>query len=304
LGYFFQRKLGPGAIEFAKRKINQARQNSSKFEKNIGPYWTKICSYLDCLIHFAADKLNGYRPYWYSLWLKYDKVRALLNAASKHHRHGGRMDILNTKRGLVESLILQFDAALKTLAHSAVAVRPSPAHSATPTLTSLEKRLSAQCMRVNHAGEVAAQGLYQGQALTARDPFVAEKMRQAALEEVDHLAWCETRLIELDSHTSYLALFWYTGSFIIGAIAGIFGDKWSLGFVTETEHQVMAHLNSHLRCLPVADSRSREIVAFMYEDEARHATQAISAGAALLPKPVSLLMRMMAKVMTTTARWI
>jgi ubiquinone biosynthesis monooxygenase Coq7 len=214
------------------------------------------------------------------------------------------MNILNAKRGFVENLILQFDAALKTLGTSAVAVRPSPAQSSTPVLTTLEKRLSAQCMRVNHAGELAAQGLYQAQALTARNPQVAAAMQQAALEEVDHLAWCETRLIELDSHTSYLALFWYAGSFMIGAIAGLVGDKWSLGFVTETEHQVMVHLNSHLQCLPAADTRSREIVTLMYEDEERHATQALKAGAAMLPKPINALMRRVAKVMTTTARWI
>lgn len=208
------------------------------------------------------------------------------------------------KRTFAENLIVHFDAALKTLAHSAVAMRPNPAQNTTSNLTTLEKRLSAQCMRVNHAGEVAAQGLYQGQAFTAHNPSTAEKMQQAALEEVDHLAWCETRLIELSSHTSYLALFWYTGSFMIGAIAGLIGDKWSLGFVTETEHQVMAHLNSHLQCLPAADNRSREIVALMMEDEERHATQAIQAGAASLPKPIPTIMRMMAKVMTTTARWI
>lgn len=220
------------------------------------------------------------------------------------HCYGEEMNILKSKRTFTENLILQLDAALKTLAHSAVAIRPNPAKSTSLTLTTLEKRLAAQCMRVNHAGEVAAQGLYQGQALTARQCAVAEKMREAALEEVDHLAWCETRLIELDSHTSYLALFWYTGSFMIGAIAGLLGDKWSLGFVAETEHQVMAHLNSHLRCLPAADTRSREIVTRMVEDEARHATQAINAGGASLPKPIALLMRRMAKVMTTTARWI
>lgn len=214
------------------------------------------------------------------------------------------MNILNTKRGFVENLILQFDAALKTLGHSAVAMRPNPAQSRTPALTTSEKRLSAQCMRVNHAGEVAAQGLYQGQALTARNARVVEAMQQAALEEVDHLAWCETRLIELDSHTSYLALFWYAGSFMIGAVAGLVGDKWSLGFVTETEHQVMTHLNSHLHCLPATDTRSREIIAVMYEDEKRHATQALNAGAASLPKPISALMRKIAKVMTITARWV
>ncbi len=214
------------------------------------------------------------------------------------------MNILSPNRSLTEKLILQFDAALKTLATSAVAGRSNPAQSSTPALTTLEKRLSAQCMRVNHAGELAAQGLYQAQALTARTPQVAAAMQQAALEEVDHLAWCETRLIELDSHTSYLALFWYAGSFMIGAIAGLVGDKWSLGFVTETEYQVMGHLNSHLQCLPAADTRSREIITLMYEDEKRHATQALKAGAAPLPKPIKALMRRIAKVMTTTARWI
>lgn len=214
------------------------------------------------------------------------------------------MNTLNTNRPFMEKLILQFDAALKTLGTSAVAMRSNPAQSSPPALTASEKRLSAQCMRVNHAGELAAQGLYQAQALTARTPQVAAAMQQAALEEVDHLAWCETRLIELDSHTSYLALFWYAGSFMIGAIAGLVGDKWSLGFVTETEHQVMTHLSSHLQCLPVADTRSREIITLMYEDEKRHATQALKAGAVTLPKPIKVLMRRIAKVMTTIARWI
>lgn len=214
------------------------------------------------------------------------------------------MNTLSRKRTIIEDLILQFDAALKTLANSAVAIRPHPAQSPMPTLTSHERRLSAQCMRVNHAGEVAAQGLYQGQALTAHKQVVREKMQQAAIEEIDHLAWCETRLIELDSHTSYLALFWYVGSFMIGAVAGLIGDKWSLGFVAETEHQVMAHLNSHLAILPAADTRSREIINLMYEDEARHATNALTAGAASLPRPIAALMRLKAKVMTTTARWI
>ncbi len=214
------------------------------------------------------------------------------------------MNTLGSKRTIAESLILQFDVALRTLGNSALAMRPSPAKSPAFNLGPLEKRLAAQCMRVNHAGEVAAQGLYQGQALSARNPHLCGKMQQAALEEVDHLAWCEMRLVELDSHTSYLALFWYVGSFAIGAVAGFVGDKWSLGFVTETEHQVMAHLKSHLHRLPASDYRSREIIEVMYEDEARHATQAMASGAAPLPKPICALMRMMAKVMTTTARWI
>ena len=214
------------------------------------------------------------------------------------------MNTLNRQRSFFENCILQFDAALKTVAHSAVAIRPNPAQSALPALTPSEKRVSAQCMRVNHAGEIAAQGLYQGQAWSAHDPAIREKMQEAALEEVDHLAWCETRLIELESHTSYLALFWYMGSFMMGAIAGWAGDKWSLGFVAETEHQVMRHLNSHLDCVAVVDTRSREIIEKMYEDVSRHATHALTAGAATLPKPIPTLMRFMAKVMTTTARWI
>jgi ubiquinone biosynthesis monooxygenase Coq7 len=211
---------------------------------------------------------------------------------------------MKAKRTLGEKIVLQIDAALRTVCHTAVAKRTSPANASSVVLTTSEKRISAQCMRVNHAGEIAAQGLYQGQALTARDPDIHAKMQCAAEEEIDHLAWCEQRLIELDSHTSHLAAFWYIGSFTIGAVAGLAGDKWSLGFVSETEHQVMAHLESHLQRLPAVDTRSREIVSTMREEEAHHATQAINAGAAELPMPLRSMMRMMAKVMTTTARWI
>jgi ubiquinone biosynthesis monooxygenase Coq7 len=159
-------------------------------------------------------------------------------------------------------------------------------------------------MRVNHAGEVSAQALYQGQALTAKLAEVRGKMERAALEENDHLAWCERRLKELDSHTSMLNPLWYTGSFAIGALAGLAGDKWSLGFVVETERQVVKHLDEHLSRLPEQDRRSRAILEQMKEDETHHATAALNAGGAELPEPVRQLMRLTSKVMTNAAYYI
>jgi ubiquinone biosynthesis monooxygenase Coq7 len=156
-------------------------------------------------------------------------------------------------------------------------------------------------MRVNHAGEVAAQALYHAQALFARDPQVREFMLQAAREETDHLAWCETRLTELGARPSVLNPLWYAGSFGIGAIAALLGDKASLGFVAETERQVEGHLKSHLDLLPAGDARSRAIVQAMAHDEAGHGRQAESAGAASLPGPVREVMRRTAQVMTHTA---
>lgn len=171
-------------------------------------------------------------------------------------------------------------------------------------LSSAERDLSAALMRVNHAGEVCAQALYQGQAVSAREQLVREKMRQASAEENDHLAWTEARLRELGSHTSYLNPLWYAGSFLIGAAAGSISDKWSLGFVAETERQVVAHLDGHLQRIPAHDQKSRAIIVQMREDEGRHATVAIEAGAARLPLPVQKLMRLTSKVMTRTAYWI
>ena len=168
-------------------------------------------------------------------------------------------------------------------------------------LSEKEKRHVAGLMRVNHAGEISAQALYQGQAFAAKLPNVREKMEQAAIEENDHLIWCEKRLTELDSHTSYFSPFWYAGSFTIGALAGAAGDKWSLGFVVETEHQVVKHLDSHLETLPQQESKSRAILEQMKEDELHHATMALESGAAELPKPVKLLMKLTSKVMTKTA---
>jgi len=169
------------------------------------------------------------------------------------------------------------------------------------TLSPEDKRESAALMRVNHAGEVAAQALYHAQALFARDPQVREFMLQAAREETDHLAWCETRIKELGARPSVLNPLWYAGSFGIGAIAALMGDKASLGFVAETERQVEGHLKSHLDLLPADDARSRAIVQAMVHDEAGHGRQAESAGAASLPGPIREVMRRTAQVMTHTA---
>ena len=159
-------------------------------------------------------------------------------------------------------------------------------------------------MRVNHAGEVSAQALYQGQGMTARSQGVRESMKNAAAEEVDHLVWCQQRLAELGSHTSYLNPFWYLGSLSFGIMAGLAGDRWSLGFIAETEHQVVRHIDEHLAALPVQDMKSRAILQQMRMDESRHATVAIESGAAELPRPVKQLMRFCSKVMTRTACWI
>jgi ubiquinone biosynthesis monooxygenase Coq7 len=156
-------------------------------------------------------------------------------------------------------------------------------------------------MRVNHAGEVAAQGLYQGHATVARDPNIEAQMQRAANEEFDHLAWCEQRLAELGAGPSMLSPIWYAGAFAIGAASGILGDRWSLGFIAENEKQVCAHLDSHLDKLPDEDGKSRAIVKKMRDEEEEHGENAIEAGAAELPDPIQQLMRLTAKVMTNTA---
>ena len=163
---------------------------------------------------------------------------------------------------------------------------------------------SAALMRVNHAGEVAAQALYAGHAVAAREARVRETMLQAAAEESDHLDWCEARVRELDSHISYLTPVWYFGSFAIGAAAASAGDKWGLGFVMETERQVVEHLDRHLELLPEQDRKSRSILQQMRRDEQQHASTAQDAGAAELPLPLRILMRCCAKVMTGTAYWV
>lgn len=167
-----------------------------------------------------------------------------------------------------------------------------------------QKKHAAGLMRINHCGEVCAQALYQGQALTAKLPDVRLKMEQAAAEENDHLKWCSDRLKQLDSRTSFLNPLWYVGSFSIGAVAGVLGDKWSLGFVAETENQVVRHLQSHLDELPDEDKKSKAILEQMKEDELHHATVALEAGGAELPAPVKLAMKSMAKLMTKSVYWV
>jgi ubiquinone biosynthesis monooxygenase Coq7 len=202
---------------------------------------------------------------------------------------------------LIDTLIVQADQALRTLVPGSVsAARENPAK-ATPAaeLDATARSHAAGLMRINHTGEVCAQALYQGQALTAKLPQVRASMEHAAAEEVDHLAWCEDRLRELDSGPSLLNPLWYGMSFGLGALAGLAGDKWSLGFVAETEQQVCQHLHEHLAALPPNDSRSRLVLEQMLVDEGKHAASAIEAGAAELPTPVKQAMTFMAKAMKT-----
>ena len=200
-----------------------------------------------------------------------------------------------------DTFISAADRALRALLAPPAAGRPIPPQKPGPVLSPDDKRESAALMRVNHAGEVAAQALYHAQALFARDPQVREFMLHAAREETDHLAWCETRLKELGARPSVLNPLWYAGSFGIGALAALFGDRASLGFVAETERQVEGHLKSHLERLPPDDQRSRAIVEAMCHDEIGHGQQAQIAGAASLPAPVRELMRRTARVMTHTS---
>ncbi|MHB8453553.1 MAG: 2-polyprenyl-3-methyl-6-methoxy-1,4-benzoquinone monooxygenase [Acidiferrobacterales bacterium] len=206
----------------------------------------------------------------------------------------------------LDRLIQGLDQALRTVLGPAPAPgRATPAAGAAePELSRSDRLLAGRLMRVNHAGEVAAQALYQGQALSARLPLVREKMEQAAREENDHLGWTELRIRELGGHTSYLSPLWYAGSFAIGALAGAAGDRWSLGFVAETERQVVDHLDSHLARLPAGDEKSRAILEQMRNDESRHATVAIEAGAATLSGPVRSLMTAVSRIMTRAAFWI
>lgn len=206
----------------------------------------------------------------------------------------------------IDQFIVQSDHALRTIfGKPGVTERDNPSDNIDENpLTEAERKLSASLMRVNHSGEVSAQALYQGQALTARLDEVRESMERAAEEENDHLAWTEQRLSELCSNKSLLNPIWYGGSFAIGAFAGLLGDKWSLGFVAETEHQVIHHLESHLDKLPASDTRSEAVLKQMKIDEAHHATLALEGGGAELPWPVKKLMGVMSKVMTTSAYYI
>jgi len=206
----------------------------------------------------------------------------------------------------LDHLISAAQTALTTIASTPVGTgRMDPARELkSGALSEADKRESARLMRVNHVGEVCAQALYEGQALTAHDGRVRDALIQAAAEEQDHLIWCENRLKDLGGRASLLNPLWYIGAFGMGAVAGWAGDRWSLGFLKETEDQVEAHLDSHLDLLPKEDLRSRAVVQQMKEDEREHAQTAKRAGAAELPWPIPNVMRKVARVMTSTARWI
>jgi ubiquinone biosynthesis monooxygenase Coq7 len=205
----------------------------------------------------------------------------------------------------LDRLIVEFDKGLRTLFSEAHSARAYPDANIPETpMDEAEKKNAAALMRVNHSGEICAQALYQGQALTARDPAVQKQLQQAAQEETEHLAWTAKRVHELGGHLSLFNPFWYTGSLAIGAVAGLIGDKWNLGFLAETERQVGEHLQSHLDRLPPQDAKSRAIVAQMYADEIGHAAMATSLGGAELPQPVQMAMKLNGKVMTSTAYWV
>ncbi|WP_284447094.1 2-polyprenyl-3-methyl-6-methoxy-1,4-benzoquinone monooxygenase [Fluviibacter phosphoraccumulans] len=199
----------------------------------------------------------------------------------------------------IDALIIEADKVLRTLFASQTSIRPHPDQGLPEAnLSETERRHVAGLMRVNHSGEVCAQALYQGQALTSRDPAVRDALREAAHEEIEHLAWTEQRLRELGSHTSWLNPLWYAGSLTMGVLAGKLGDRWNLGFLAETEKQVTAHLESHLARLPESDTKSAAIIGQMAIDETSHAHTAEALGAAQLPPVAKQLMQQTAKVMT------
>src|ERR1700679_465457 len=205
---------------------------------------------------------------------------------------------------LIDLGLGEIDKAIKVLSAPAQSSRPEPAAPEAAPLEEAQRIESARLMRVNHSGEVAAQALYQGQALTARDAGVSAAMRQAAAEETDHLAWCELRLRELRGRTSLLNPLWYAGSFAIGALAGAFGRGTNLGFVAETERQGEAHLRGHMERLGAADPRSRAILEQMTHDEIQHGATAASLGVEDLPFPVGAAMRLTARIITRSSYWL
>ena len=201
-----------------------------------------------------------------------------------------------------DRLIIEFDRALRTVFAPARSIRPTPGASCVePDLDEAERQHAIGLMRVNHCGEICAQALYQGQALTSRDPSVREALRVAADEETEHLAWTESRIAELGGRKSLLNPLWYGGSLSLGVLVGALGDKWNLGFLAERERQVEAHLDGHLQELSIQDVKSRAIVDQMRLDEIRHADMAIAHGASELPGAARLAMRLAAKVMTSAA---
>ena len=205
----------------------------------------------------------------------------------------------------LDKLISTFDIGLRTIFAQANATRQRPdAHIDELTLSETEKKQAAALMRINHVGEVCAQALYSGQALTSRNPQIVKSLQHAAEEETDHLAWCEARINELGGRKSWLNPIWYAGSFALGAATGVLNDKWNLGFLAETEHQVASHLQSHLNKLSAADIKTRTIVSQMQQDEAAHALEAKQLGAADLPEPVKAGMKFASKIMTSTAYYV
>ncbi len=205
-----------------------------------------------------------------------------------------------------DKLVITIDNAIRTVfGHPQVTERANPAEDFPEhEMNDQERRHTAGLMRINHSGEICAQALYQGQAMTAKLTEVQSSMERAAQEENDHLDWCENRLKDLGDRKSFLNPFWYAGSFCIGAAAGLAGDRWSLGFVAETEKQVTAHLSDHLSKLPAHDEKSRAILEQMKEDELNHATRALEAGGVSLPAPIRLAMKLTSKVMTKSVYYL
>ena len=202
----------------------------------------------------------------------------------------------------IDRVIAELDRALRTVSNVAEASRASPAEALPEAeLNERDRRHAAALMRVNHVGEVCAQALYQGQSLTARDRHARQALERAAREEEDHLAWSAQRVHELGGRTSLLNPFWYAGAFAMGTVAGVLGDRWNLGFLAETERQVEEHLTGHLERLPREDARTRTVVEAMRADEARHRDTAVRLGAAELPRPIRLAMRLASGVMTRVA---
>lgn len=206
----------------------------------------------------------------------------------------------------IDRFLVNLDQAVRTLfGDPQTTERPDPATGIPEAeLSEKERKQIARLMRINHTGEVCAQALYQGQALTARLPEVQGRMERSAQEENDHLHWCETRIQELGDRKSFLNPLWYAGSFAIGALAGLAGDKWSLGFVVETERQVESHLDEHLAEIPIADKKTRAVLDEMKADEIHHADTAKAAGGAPLPGPIKLAMSLASKVMTRSVYWV
>jgi 3-demethoxyubiquinol 3-hydroxylase len=228
----------------------------------------------------------------------------LILQQSPHFLNNDKPEPFMRELNKIDQLMGNIDSALRTLCppKQRSSQRPNPGETVPQArLNTKEKQHIAGLMRVNHAGEVCAQALYQGQALTAKLTHVKAQMIQAAEEEVDHLAWCEQRLNELNSKPSRLNIIWYTGSLLLGAVAGLAGDRWSLGFVAETEHQVSAHLQDHLQKIPKQDLKTKAILTQMHNDEAHHAELAQAAGAAELPRVIKRMMQCASKLLTRSS---